>query len=385
MKRWTVLLYIAADDNKDATGDTRLATAAFDDIKELRLQHSSRQIDIGVQMDLNPFRPIRFAVGKDGALVLPKQLRETSTGNPNTLVSFLSWAQTNLPADRYLLVLWGHGMGVGFELRVRLTLGDVAFDTGDGLNPREIAKALSLFKKERGRALDVLGFDSCFMSSVELNYELRNLVDIVVSTQESIPIQGWPYGRILTQLRANPLQSTTAVGRMITEEVVKSFPANENVTQTAVDPSSGEAVAGAFSVLVKELREEIRDRRRLSAILRALRRARFVRAREFVDLADVCHRVVKASHSPAVRRAAKEVRAMLKGRSSPFIVSHRTRGTNVRGLNGVSIYFRRVPRVPGSLRPTKGNVKLDLGEYRKLGFVEATGWQEFVDKLPAKV
>jgi hypothetical protein len=36
-------------------------------------------------------------------------LGETDTSNPQTLVQFATWGISNYPAEKYALVLWGHG------------------------------------------------------------------------------------------------------------------------------------------------------------------------------------------------------------------------------------------------------------------------------------
>ena len=55
----------------------------------------------------------------------------------------------------------------------------------------------------KGRKIDVVGLDSCLMSTAEIGYELRNYVDYLVSSQGSVDDIGWPYRELLSWLKEN--------------------------------------------------------------------------------------------------------------------------------------------------------------------------------------
>jgi Clostripain family len=372
--KWAVLVYMGADD----PDDKNLALAAFRDIKEMQDVGSSMAVRVGVQIDLHLFSPVRFVVAPDGTMQDIERRRESSAGQPSTLTSFLKWAVEKFDADRYLLVLWGHGVGVGFQLEEPATLADVVFDADDGLEVRELAKVLRGFKKRHGRALDLVGFDACYMSGIEVGYELRGLAECLVGAQSSMPFEGWPYTPILRKLKANPRQSARALAKAITGAVVTSFGRRTNVTQTALAPlPAADGVAGSFQKLVTALRAVPRHGRDGRAIRRALKTTSFLEARQFVDLIDLCKRVHAGTRDPSVRRAATEVIKAVKSGSAPLIISHRRRGGRARRLNGLSIYLKSVR----ASRKDEENVDARIGQYRELEFVKATGWQTFVDTL----
>ena len=56
---------------------------------------------------------IKFPLQPASALVLAAQTEsgETDTGDPATLFDFISWTQEHYPADRYMVILAGHGAG----------------------------------------------------------------------------------------------------------------------------------------------------------------------------------------------------------------------------------------------------------------------------------
>jgi hypothetical protein len=365
---------------RDDPDDKDLAAAAFQNIKQMQDAGSSGTVRIAVQIDLRLFPPVRFVIGDDGTLEDIQRRRETSTGQPKTLTSFLKWAERKFHAERYLLVLWGHGTGVGFELEDPASLGDVVFDADDGLEVRELADVLQGFKRRQGRPVDVLGFDACYMASIEVVYELRALADRLVGTQTSLPVAGWPYTRLLKSLKANPRQSTQRLVAAITQEVAASFQRPANITQTALAPGqAADGVRAAFQGLVKALRALPRKGSERRAVRRALTGTSFLEARQFVDLLDLCRRVHKAAHDPSIRGAAAEVIEALT-RPPHLITSHRRKGRGTKRLNGVSIYL-------SSVRATKKgqeNVDAKIDRYRRLSFVKTTGWQRFVDTLSRK-
>jgi cysteine peptidase C11 family protein len=374
-KKWTVLLYMAADGQTDVERDTEIAYAALADLKELRAEGSNEDVDIGVHLDLSLSRPVRFAIGPGGGLIAQKMLDESSTGNPEILASFLTWAQEEVAAEKYLLVLWGHGLGIGHALVITESSADVAQEGQDGLSAAELAGVLGAFKEQRGgKPLEILGFNSCFMSGVEIAFELRGLVDRILGTQDLEPLAGWPYGRVLRRLKEHAEATPAEVSAMVTEEVIQSFKPADRVTQTALNPAAAVAVADAMRDLVATLRADSPERR--AAAGRILRRAKYLGAREFVDLRDLCRRLRDESDNPGTRSAAEKVIQTLLPGANHFITNHNRRGAETEHLNGVSIYFRRVPRLKS------GDVTLSLGDYQKLGFVSHTEWETFVSELP---
>lgn len=115
MKAWTVLIYMAADNNLDLF--------AVKDLHELEHMGSTDDVDVVVQID-------RYGDGRTGPasrgrvvkdenwekldirfVSVLDEIGETNTGDPQVLRSFIEWGATTFPAERYMLVLWNHGSG----------------------------------------------------------------------------------------------------------------------------------------------------------------------------------------------------------------------------------------------------------------------------------
>lgn len=122
-----------------------------------------------------------FAVEK-GDLARKKQLTRASMGDPNTLTDFVRWGVENYPAEHYVLIFWDHGGG---------SLIGVCKDEldGDSLTLPDMNEALG----QAGVHFDVIGFDTCVMSTLETAQMLSQYGDYMVASEETIPGGGWSY------------------------------------------------------------------------------------------------------------------------------------------------------------------------------------------------
>ncbi len=258
---WTLLIYLAGDNNLDRAG--------LRDLLELKSAASSA-VHVVAQLDrlgrgvtrryfLTPDRPL------DDDVVA--ELPETNTGDPAVLLDFVLWGLQVSPADRTALVLWNHGAGWKDDdvyaharraeipgefwpssqrgdrappasralflpslptlLNVPAMLRGVLFDdtAKDFLDNQELAAVLAQVVAARGgRKLDLIGFDACLMSMVEVAYQVHDCCDVLVGSQEIEPADGWPYGRILSALAADPEMAPEQLGRAIVRAYADGFP-----------------------------------------------------------------------------------------------------------------------------------------------------------------
>lgn len=115
MKRWTILIFLAADNDLD--------TRATKDLHEMEAVGSTDAVDVVVQVDRygdgNSGSALRGKIVRDpdwkkydSHFVSPlKDIGETNTGDPQTLRSFIEWGVLTYPAEHYALIIWNHGSG----------------------------------------------------------------------------------------------------------------------------------------------------------------------------------------------------------------------------------------------------------------------------------
>jgi hypothetical protein len=191
-----------------------------------------------------------------------------NTSHLEALTSFLDAAHDTSEASSTALVLWGHGTGMDdiheylkaggpityerwAEARSEpLDLGDrrtplalagvsgplprwpsgflepheffarladrVGSDprTGEFLTNITLRQSIATSKRKR---VELLGFDACWMATLEVAYELRSVADVHVGCQ--VFAEAWPYGAIVTALSAAPSQSAEQLARTIVASI----------------------------------------------------------------------------------------------------------------------------------------------------------------------
>jgi hypothetical protein len=407
-KKWTVMVYMAGDNNLDGAGIT--------DLNEMKQTGSADELNVLAQFDRagTNVSTNRYCLrhGTSLAADVVTSLGETNMGDPAVLQSFLEWGIANYPADRYLIVLWNHGNGwddediyraarsTGFNVMrrdavvqkaegrargkvltdhvravsdrfgrsmfastVQAAVEDrgIAYDdeARDFLDNGELKKVFSAIKTTLGRPVDVLGMDACLMNMLEVAYQVRQSVAFVVGSEQTEPNAGWPYNTILASLAANPNMTPKAVSALVVTKYIASYTASSGVTQSALDQSKVVAVRKAVEVLGHLLRLGLGNSSTRPAILEARHSVQHYYKPEYVDLVDFCEKLMAQS----IPAKAKAILGAMITNLMPFIVKNGKKGASVAGSNGVSIYF-----------PTNGVSPL----YATLDFAKASEWAKFI-------
>ncbi len=124
-----------------------------------------------------------------------------------SLESFLKFCAEEYPARHYMLFVLGHGLVVGNNMFL--------FDANASkasLSLLALAEVLNKFKvdiKDFGE-LELLGFHSCSMSSLELAYELDGTANYMIASQGPNFVGSWPYREICIRvLRDQPPRASS--------------------------------------------------------------------------------------------------------------------------------------------------------------------------------
>ncbi|HOU78580.1 MAG TPA: clostripain-related cysteine peptidase [Syntrophales bacterium] len=228
--KWTVMVYMAGDNNLDG--------AALRDIEEMAGIGSTKDVNCQVQLDrLEDRKTRRFLITKGGGYERDclEIFGKTNTGDPKVLEDFLTWSAERYPAERYFLILWNHGSGWweeagsraaapkspdarSFRKRSRASLfhhstkvtghsihRSICYDDhsgGDALDKRELKDVLARACTVIGKKIDIPGMDACLMTMVEVAWQLRDSVEILVGSEIEEPNDGWPYAEIIAFLTA---------------------------------------------------------------------------------------------------------------------------------------------------------------------------------------
>jgi len=345
---WTVMVYLDADNN--------LESAGIDDINEMEIVGSTTEVNVVVQVDRIPYSVLaannqgyaddvsnsnwtttrRYYITQNFDPVqinsqLKSDLGELNMGDPQTLVDFTNWAVTNYPAKKYLLVIWNHGGG----FRSLKLAKDIAWDDtsgGDKITMPELEYALSTINTQMGKKIDIVGMDACFMAMTEVAYQIKDYADILVTSEESEPFDGWPYDTILGELVGNPLMSSGQFAVNIVDEYIFSYPYG-HVTQSAIDLSYMGTLTDQLSDLALTIMNDNLTPK--YNYLNAANSSQYYGDIDFIDLYDFCNQLLVYSNSPGVKNIALSIQQTL----NYAVIKSGYSGGSVSGSKGLSIYF----------------------------------------------
>lgn len=121
---------------------------------------------------------------------------ERNTGDPKTLLDFVSWSKANYPAERYALFMWGHGWNwhPGYIMEDK--------SNHDALDPHELKSILPQIG-----AFEMVAYDGCNMGSLEVEALWKGFSKTIVHSQEYVDWDGIEYDVVLKQLNQNPAMS----------------------------------------------------------------------------------------------------------------------------------------------------------------------------------
>jgi hypothetical protein len=398
------------------------------DLAEMKQVGSTDRLNVVAQYDrMSDHRTRRYHLtrGNPVARDVVADLGETNTGDPRVLRDFIVWAVTTYPAEHYALVLWNHGSGwkedniyqLGKSLRLPpeiVTAREarrfaqqrtsraffsstmrrlmerasptraVLFDDSsrDFLDNTEMANVLAFTAGVTGGKLDLLGMDACLMSMIEVAYQCRRSVNVFVGSEETEPAAGWPYGRVLGLLAAQPEATPRTFGASIVSEYVASYDAgavsgcvpgaaSEAVTQSALDLARAEEAAAALDALSAALIAEMADPRVYAGIRRARKDAQTFYDRDYLDLLSLCTLFQKYCPSQVIYDAAQRlIQRVSPGVEGSMVISARSLGSEVQDAHGLSIHF-----------PPEGRVS---PFYEALEISKTTRWHDFLEAFRNK-
>lgn len=256
---WTVLVYL--------DGDNDIEDHAFNDLNSMETVWSSPDVRVIVYVDfwttsIAPYSGARcYEVTYDidlltiNSIELPIPLpSEPNMGDWQTLRDFIVFGQMYAPSENYLLVLWDHGSG--YEA---VCIDDTSEDY---LSMREVHTALS---DPQVQYLDIVAFDACMMGQLEVAYELRDVTDYLVFSEEGVPVTGFPYEDILANITMFPSSTSLTVAEGMPYFYVTAYdvggryhdPLLDWACLSTVDTSELQDIATSLHLLGSELRSVI--------------------------------------------------------------------------------------------------------------------------------
>ncbi len=141
----------------------------------------------------------RWLYNSEGLQLLEEQ-DTADMGEAQTLYEFLAFANENYPADKVAVTFWNHGGG---------SANGAAFDEiydYDSLDLSEMCQAFDAVwpADQENPALELVGFDTCLMATIDVAAVFQNFAKYLVGSEEVEPGNGWYYTGWLGALAENP-------------------------------------------------------------------------------------------------------------------------------------------------------------------------------------
>ncbi|MDD5210330.1 MAG: clostripain-related cysteine peptidase [Elusimicrobiales bacterium] len=375
-KKWTVLIYVSARNN--------LGLEAIKDVNEMEAAGSTDRVNVVVEMGrikcdppFNPFASVqeplppqadwtgvrRFLIKKDSDPLTINSpalayYPDADMGDWKHLAEFISWGKANYPAEKYLLVVGGHGSGWrGVKPPPGAPKG-ISYDevSGNHISPAELAQAI-----KAGGGVNVYASDACLMQTMEVIYELKDSAEYIVGSQETTPGSGYNYEVFLKALAAAPGDAFSAAQSIMKgfSEYYGSGPQQQSVTMSIVRPAHAAEMAAKMDKFARLVAASPADMKLYHDKKFGLRSYDDEDARDLYQLMKLYY---DNTPTPAVKEAAREIIVLL---SEKLVARNDAVGYKSKDSNGLSVYF------PIFYMNYKA-------KYEYLAFSAATYWDEMV-------
>jgi len=200
--KWTVMVYIDADNNLEPYGVMNL--------QMLESVGSSENVNFVVLIDTYS-GPASLLYVKNGGSEVIADWGEVNMGDPATMTQFIEEAAKAAPAEKYCFISWDHGGGWR-----GLNWDDTSYELGvdDFMDMSDLHAAVA----DADVHFDVFAFDQCLMAQPEVAYAVSGFADYLVFSEETVYGQGFPYDMIASDLVATPTLSAMGLSRVMVND-----------------------------------------------------------------------------------------------------------------------------------------------------------------------
>lgn len=313
-------------------------------------------------------------------------LPELNTGDPRPISDFLARALVSFSAEtRIAIGFWGHGNGIfqdfdpdevtlpqklrsgalgqSPELSIPVTYSMLLDETsGNALTNREARAALSVafHRAKRTKPVDMLFFDTCMNSSVEVFTELRSFAQTFVASSLEIPSTGWDYKLWLEETRRKRPENAEEWARLAVEAFGTTYnPATSDrkAQMGAFSTSKDCDFVEAFADLVQKIRKAGGEE--ADTIMQSAGNSEHSVFEENIDLGQLVTTIQERTNSPSVAKSAEQF--LVRYRKARVSLSTAPPGREK--LTGMTIWC-----------PIKGDEHKVGRYYGMLEFEKMTGW-----------
>lgn len=210
---WAIYWYLCGSDLESGGG---FASGDLGELMEVQLpENVNVVIETGGSSEwqndvIDASKLQRWVYNSEGLMLVDEQ-PSASMGEAQTLADFLSFAKTNYPAEKTAVVFWNHGGG---------SVSGASFDElydFDSLTLDEMYAAFSSVwePSAENQPLELVGFDTCLMATVDVANTFSDLAHYLVASEETEPANGWYYSQWVGALAQDTSMDGAELGKVI--------------------------------------------------------------------------------------------------------------------------------------------------------------------------
>ena len=250
---WAIYWYLCGSDLETNGG---FATTDLSEMMEVQLPEN---VNVVIQTggaavwqndQMDPEKLQRWLYNSEGLQLIEEQ-DTANMGDAQTLYEFLAFANENYPADKVAVTFWNHGGG---------SVSGAAFDELHGLDSLDLAEMYQAFDAvwpadAEHPALELVGFDTCLMATVDVASTFQNFAKYLVASEEVEPGNGWLYSGWLGALAENTDMDGAALGTAICDTYYQGCEAvgtQDQTTLSVTDLSRLEPLLEAYESFGQE-------------------------------------------------------------------------------------------------------------------------------------
>jgi hypothetical protein len=334
---WAIYWYLCGSDLESENG------FASGDLEELMKVTLPENVNVVIQTGgsntwhndfVDASKLQRFIYNSEGLSLVDEQPL-ANMGDKQTLYDFLSFAYLNYPAEKMAVLFWNHGGG-----SVSGAQFDEIYDN-DSLTLDEMYEAFSSVWdiSEEEPPLEIIGFDTCLMATVDVAATFSGIAKYLVASEELEPANGWNYSEWIGALAANPGIDGATLGKIICDSYYagcEKVGTEKDVTLSVTDLSKIKPLLEAYDAFGADcLAAALEDPAFLSRFARTARKSENYGGNtkeqgytNMVDLGDL------ARQNADVINSAKNVLDALEE-----CIIYQVRGPYRSRANGLSCYY----------------------------------------------
>lgn len=389
LKEWTVLIYMAADNDLLPFADRNL-----EQMKQIGTNNN-----INILVHLNTHRPREKKITKKLIVYKDRFMQvgadeSRDSGDENTLIDACRWAYKDFPSNHVILVFWNHGSGDLNPLRGRSLNPSVLFTynrdthlleldrsisfldfiensyegsnsashrgvcfdetTGNYLNDQKLKRAFSTICSEclGGKKIDYILWDTCLMGGIGTVFNCSSYAKRIVVSEEVVLGTGYNYAKVFAPLAQGTLSWDQFASHVVrTYEETYSKITND-YTQSALELSEFAPLHQNIDLIAQLFNRGIEQQRDKSVTF-MLKRSRDKYActhfnePSYIDLSDFYKNVLKnigmiqlknsqetEGYKNQIINAINHGLELLKK-----VVIINSVGKNLKNAGGISVYF----------------------------------------------